>query len=67
MPTPDCSHVSATDATRPTGADYIYCLAKEVRELKRQALLFKPADFINANILGGGSYMLPDYIDDDYV
>ena len=34
MAFPDCSHVSATDTSRPTGADYIYCLAQEVRKLK---------------------------------
>ena len=34
MAFPNCSHVSATDTSRPTGADYIYCLAKEVRKLK---------------------------------
>ena len=34
MAFPGCSHVSATDTSRPTGADYIYCLAQEVRKLK---------------------------------
>ena len=34
MAFPNCSHVSATDTSRPTGADYIYCLAQEVRKLK---------------------------------
>ena len=36
MPTyPDCSYVSVHDTSEPTGASYIYCLAAEVRELKR--------------------------------
>lgn len=36
MPTyPDCSYVSVDDTSEPTGASYIYCLAAEVRELKR--------------------------------
>ena len=35
MAFPGCSHVSATDTSRPTGADYIYCLAQEVRKLKQ--------------------------------
>lgn len=36
MPTyPDCSYVLAADTDEPTGASYIYCLAAEVRELKR--------------------------------
>ena len=38
MPTyPDCSYVSVEDTSEPTGASYIYCLAAEVRELKRAA------------------------------
>lgn len=38
MPTyPDCSYVSVDDTSEPTGASYIYCLAAEVRELKRAA------------------------------
>lgn len=32
---PDCSYVSVDDTSEPTGASYIYCLAAEVRELKR--------------------------------
>jgi hypothetical protein len=38
MPTyPDCSYVSVDDTSEPTGASYIYCLAAEVRKLKRAA------------------------------
>jgi hypothetical protein len=38
MPTyPNCSYVSAADTDEPTGASYIYCLAAEVRKLKRAA------------------------------
>lgn len=38
MPTyPDCSYVSVDDTDEPTGASYIYCLAAEVRKLKRAA------------------------------
>lgn len=32
---PSCSHVSVNDVNEPVGGSYIYCLAAEVRELKR--------------------------------
>lgn len=34
MPIPDCSYVDPTDESRPTGDDFAYCVAAEIRALK---------------------------------